>query len=205
MAEKRVTKRKLQAEETKKKIFEAAIELIEKKGFDNITIQGINKHAGVSVGTFYHYYKSKEDVFFELYRKADEYFQNEVYPLLEKEELSFDRKIILFFSKYALYNIENGLEYVSQLYNTNNKFFIAQCRYMIELLEFIISDGQKKGVITTDMEAGEITDYLFVFGRGIVFDWCLHDGKYDLEKKMSAGFQRLLPVFLIPSDKNSPL
>ena len=198
MAEKRVTKRKIQAEETKQKIYEAAIELIEKQGFDNITIQGINEQAGVSVGTFYHYYKSKEDVFFELYRKADEYFKTEVFPLLETGDLSSSEKIVLFFRKYALYNLGNGLEYVSQLYNTKNKFFVAKGRYMLELMQYLISKGQQKGEIKSDMTPREMADFLFTFGRGVVFDWCLHDGSYDLEERMKIDFQRLLPVFMVP-------
>lgn len=191
-----MTKRKIQAEETKQKIYEAAIELIERKGFDTITIQDINEEAGVSVGTFYHYYKSKEDVFFELYRKADDFFKTEVFPLLEEGDLSFTEKIVLFFSKYALYNIGNGLEYVRQLYNTNNKFFVAPGRYMIELMQYIITDGQKKKAIINEMTPEAITNYLFTFVRGIVFDWCLHDGTYDLQGRIVSDLRRLLPVFM---------
>ena len=196
MAEKKITKRKLQAKETKKKIFDAAIELIETKGFVNITIQDINELAGVSVGTFYHYYKSKEDVFFELYQSADEYFKEKVSPKLESDELAVGEKIVSFFREYARFNIENGLEYVSQLYNTNNKFFISHKRYMVELLRKIVIDGQNRGDIKNDLSPDEVTDYMFIFGRGIIFDWCLHDGEYDLEEKMEARFRHLLPVFV---------
>ena len=196
MAEKKITKRKLQAKETKKKIFDAAIALLETKGLENITIQDINEHAGVSVGTFYHYYKSKEDVFFELYQMADDFFREEVSPRLLDDELPVGEKIVLFFKEYARFNINNGLEYVSQLYNTNNKFFISHKRYMVELLNRIISDGQGSGAIKTDLSAEDITSYLFVFGRGIIFDWCLHDGSYDLKAAMESRFTYLLPVFI---------
>ena len=196
MAEKKKkTKRALQAEETKRKIFNSAIELIEKKGFENITIQDINEHAGVSVGTFYHYYKTKEDVFFELYRKADEYFEEQVAPYFKSEDIATGEKILLFFRKYARFNIDNGLEYVSQLYNTKNKLFIARDRYMLDLLKKIIIRGQEKGEIKDNINPEEIMEDLFIVSRGIVFDWCLHNGSYDLEEKMHEHLERHIPVF----------
>ena len=40
-----------------------------------------------------------------------------------------------------------------------------------------------------------ITDYLFIVGRGVVFDWCLHDGNYDLEEKMVSFMNRIITIF----------
>jgi AcrR family transcriptional regulator len=194
-----MTKRKLQAMETKKRIFNAANELMKKKGFDNMTIQEIQERAGVSVGTFYHYFKSKQDVFFELYRKADEYFETEVAPELHSRNLTDDEKIILFFGKYAIFNTDNGIESVRQIFNTNNKFFTTKDRYMVGLLQDIVSEAQQSGRMVSDMSAEEITQFLFIHARGVVFDWCLHDGRYDLEERMNDHFKRIVPVFLPPA------
>lgn len=195
MAVKIKTKRALQAEETKKKISNTALELMEKKGLENITIQDINEHAGVSVGTFYHYYKTKEDVFFELYRKADEHFEEKITPLLFGTDMTVIDRVLLFFREYAKFNINNGLEYVSQLYNTKNKFFISRDRYMLDLLHRIIAEGQEKGEIKAEFNPEDIMEDLFIVSRGIVFDWCLHDGAYDLTEKMHIHLERHIPVF----------
>ena len=61
MAKQANTKRQEQARETKNRIYNSAIELMEKEGFDNITIADIREKAGVSVGAFYHYFASKND------------------------------------------------------------------------------------------------------------------------------------------------
>jgi hypothetical protein len=34
------------------------------------------------------------------------------------------------------------------------------------------------------MDAKELVSYLLVMARGIVFEWSLYDGNYDLEAKM---------------------
>ncbi len=195
MGQVKKNKRTLQAEETKQKIYESAITMIKQKGFENVTIQDINKHAGVSVGTFYHYYKSKEDVFFELYRFADEYFEDTVFPKLFSEDFTTSERILLFFQNYAGFNVKHGIDYVSQLYNTKNKLFISRDRYMLDLLLRIVQEGQKKDEIKNSMDPEEIIEDLFIVSRGIVFDWCLHEGNYDLEKKMHKHLKRHLAIF----------
>ena len=65
------TRRQLQAEQTKDKLFEAAVSLLAEKDFEQITIRDIVAKAHVSIGTFYNYYSTKMEVFYETYRVAD--------------------------------------------------------------------------------------------------------------------------------------
>ena len=80
------TSRQLQAQKTKRKIYNAAVELFNKHGFDNTTIEDISRKAGVSVGAFYHYYPSKTDIYSELYKKIDEYYENTVEEQLKSDD-----------------------------------------------------------------------------------------------------------------------
>lgn len=48
--------------ENKCKIIEAALKLINKKGFDKVSVSEITRVAGVSKGAFYIHFKSKEDL-----------------------------------------------------------------------------------------------------------------------------------------------
>ena len=47
---------------TKQRICDATLELIHKKGYPNVTIADICQAAGVSNGSFFHYFKTKDDV-----------------------------------------------------------------------------------------------------------------------------------------------
>ena len=60
--EKKTTTRQARAVETRKKIIQAAKVLIAAKGFADTSIEDIAKQAGVSTGSFYTYFKKKEDV-----------------------------------------------------------------------------------------------------------------------------------------------
>ena len=51
-----MTSRDEQRIETRKRIYDAAIELFLEKGFETVTIEDIRKKAKVSVGAFYHHF-----------------------------------------------------------------------------------------------------------------------------------------------------
>ncbi|WP_077356411.1 TetR/AcrR family transcriptional regulator [Virgibacillus halodenitrificans] len=63
MEDKNLTKRDLQALETKKRLIRSAHEVFLKNGFNKTTISEIIKKAGVGYGTAYVYFKNKDAMF----------------------------------------------------------------------------------------------------------------------------------------------
>jgi AcrR family transcriptional regulator len=51
----------------KAEIYRCAKELFEKKGFKNTNVAEIMQAAGFATGTFYNYFKSKDQLFMEIY------------------------------------------------------------------------------------------------------------------------------------------
>lgn len=176
------TSRQLQAQKTKRRIYNAAVDLFGRQGFDNTTIEDISKKADVSVGAFYHYYTSKAEIYSELYRKIDVYYENTVADQLVKED--FYDNIILYFMHYAEYINARGVDTVKQLFNTQNALFLDKSRYKYKLLAEVIKKGEEKKLLTNEMSLDEIEEFLMVVSRGTVYDWLLHNGDYDLEGKM---------------------
>jgi len=182
MAKKNMTKRQEKAVATKNRIYTAAIDLMDRKGFENITIADISKKAGVSVGAFYHYFKSKNDILAEIFRKADDYFSALVASGLTKR--SIPERIVEYFDHYAKFNEATGVETTQQLFNPKIKYFIKKSRPMLTLLKDLIIEGQEKKEIREDDDPEEIARFLFILARGIVFEWSLYEGGYDLEAVM---------------------
>lgn len=56
----------------KEDLFTAAYELFSKNGFKNVSVSDITNLAGISVGSFYNYYDSKESLFLEVYHSENE-------------------------------------------------------------------------------------------------------------------------------------
>jgi TetR/AcrR family transcriptional regulator, fatty acid metabolism regulator protein len=190
MFEKELTKRQIQAQNTKDLIYKTAIEMMEQKGFQNLKVEEICKTAGVSVGSFYNCFKSKNDILNEVFRHIDEYFLNTVSDKL-KEGNSIDR-IKKYFEVYADYNVARGIEFTKQLYGVHNNLFIIKGRCLQTILRDIVKDGQEAGEITRDMSSDEIVEFLFIAIRGVVYHWCLNDGQFDLFEQMSSYSGKLV-------------
>lgn len=53
-------------------IYEAGRELFLLSGFKDVNVSDITKRAGVGIGTFYNYFQSKDELFFDIYFKENE-------------------------------------------------------------------------------------------------------------------------------------
>lgn len=80
MKEKSYLSRKEQAVLTKKKIFDTTVLLMKKKGYSKITIREICQNAEISVGTFYLYFLSKDDILLDIYNKLLQTFPEASFP-----------------------------------------------------------------------------------------------------------------------------
>lgn len=188
--EKKLTSRDKQAIATRKKIYRVGIKLIQKHGIDGVGVSQIAKAAGVSVGTFYHYYKSKLDLFMDLYRQADAFYENELAQ--QAASLPFADKLQLFFREYVALAENNGVPLTQKMYVADNSLFISGSTGMHRVLDALIAEAQASGECTSDLDPEEISAELFIIARGVVFDWALHEGNYDIKEKMS----KLLGIYL---------
>ena len=190
--------KQLQAMETRQQIFNAALELLNNKDIEKITVRDIVAAANISIGTFYNYYKTKWDVYYETYVYSDAYFVEEVAPRLEG--LSITEQIFLFFDEYARYSSEfTSPSQTKVLFNANNKCFNRDPHSgMQQVLRDIVSRGLKNGVLKPhsnilqmnispgsgsrdDQKASDaISDYLMISARGLIYNWVTQDGCYDL-------------------------
>ena len=60
------------AEDTRRKIYEAATELFRERGFEPTTMRDIAAKAGVALGGAYYYYSAKDAIVLEFYREMQE-------------------------------------------------------------------------------------------------------------------------------------
>jgi len=67
------------SEELKKKIFETARELFREQGFQAAGVRGIILRIGISIGTFYNYFQSKEELFLLIYLDENQRELNATY------------------------------------------------------------------------------------------------------------------------------
>jgi AcrR family transcriptional regulator len=72
-------------EHSRAAIFEAALALFRERGYEATTMRAIAEHAGVSLGSSYHYFASKEHLVLEFYRHTHQLHLAAIGPLLARE------------------------------------------------------------------------------------------------------------------------
>ena len=192
-----VNSRKMQAVMTKNKIFETASDLIEEKGYNNVTIKEICEKAGVAKGTFYHYFSAKEDIIIETYKKIDKYYED----IIEKG-FEFDdtfQKILEVISHKTTYVQKCNIDKVKEVYKSQidvgNNFFVSKERTSYKILYDIIKHAQENNEIVTNKTAEEITTFILLSVRGIIYDWCVNNGTYDLESYVNEYTKKIIQIF----------
>jgi AcrR family transcriptional regulator len=192
-----VTRREQFAMETRKLIFDTAVDLFAEKGYDSMTVDDICEKAGVAKGTFYNHFKSKDQIIVEEFLKIDAYY-GEILSKLQKKKKSYIDKMNEFFALTLRYISEQGIEimkvaYHSQIGPSRTSSPVASPkRPLYEIVELLVKEGQDNGEVRADMSAAVITQTLVHFTRGVVYDWCLQNGGFDLEQAGKDYFKLVL-------------
>ncbi|MCQ1529033.1 TetR/AcrR family transcriptional regulator [Lutispora saccharofermentans] len=106
-------------EERRLEIIKAAEKLFNEKGFSNTAVSDIVKSIGVAQGTFYYYFKSKDDVFNAIVEEFLEESMAGIAEIARDEKLGTREKIELALEK-GLELIENNEGVLSYLHTKDN-------------------------------------------------------------------------------------
>ena len=155
--------------ERKKEIMDTARTLFYQKGYENTSVNFIIETIGISKGTFYHYFKSKED----LLDNIVEEFTNEIISKLElvvnDNSLDAIAKLNEFYRQAGMYKVENIdiiKTIVRALYNDKNlllryKMNNRSTELTLPLMTKVFEQGKNEGVF--DIEHPEATARIILF------------------------------------------
>ena len=79
------------AEDTRRKIYDAALDLFREKGFEQTTMRDIAVKAGVALGGAYYYFSSKESIVLAFYQEMQESSHDEIIAAMEGKKTLKER------------------------------------------------------------------------------------------------------------------
>lgn len=180
--------------QTQQTITKAAMSLIQMKGFSETTIKDICTEAGIGVGTFYHYYKSKMEVLLV-------YIGEENSELLDfytqTDKTSYGDAIMSVMNFYLDLFLKKGSGLVAQVYSS---ILLSEIKLREELLSnslfSILKDAYEKG-----QQSGEFTKKMPVdtfcntfVGTWFFFTsmWCNKPEEYNIREIVNKHFPPLI-------------
>ena len=191
---KELSKQQLKSQETKKKIFLAAKNILKKNGYESLSIKNICEEAGVSNGSFYHHFKTKDDLL--SYYIVE---QPSINPdLLDTPSCLTDVKnaVIHVYLNYVKYCRELGVEFMANYYTPKNQSLNPLKRtarsYPIVTVREYLQQSMEAGIIRSSLNLDEITTDIRMIVIGNVFEWCLKEGDTDFEGNMKRSLETYL-------------
>lgn len=178
-----MAKRQENALKTRQKLIDAAEDLLKANGFNALCVEDITKAAGVAKGTFYVYFKHKEDIVAEICRGYFKEIEDEISGmsdsgLVEKLSLYFDN----FMKAVELYGINICREWIRASIDPStapdNKD-ISKWQYDFNMLKNILNKAIKNKELNEDTPV-ELVTYLIISELyGMMTCWCMSDGVFE--------------------------
>ena len=176
-------KRKEQASKTRQKILDATYELLQKNEFDELNIDDITNHCGVAKGTFYTYFKHKNDVVFEICRDVFADIERRMNKMKDKtivERLSY------YFDEFMKEVMRYGVNITRVWFkgvidpnkapaNYDNKKWQYDYNMLKNILDRAVEDGELKQNTPTELLTHIIITQLY----GMMTIWCMSDCEFN--------------------------
>ena len=187
MEQEKLTQRKQQALDTRRKIFNTALNLIKEKGFDKVSVDDICAACGVSKGAFYHHFKSKLDIMSESESLINDMLEN---IQIHESDGSIKEKLLILMGSILdvvekscvevtrqLTVVTTGGHYIQQ---ENRNTFAIHTR---KLIQQILAEAVEKGELSPETNKEASTEIIMTFLSGMIADWCIFNGAYSISEK----------------------
>ena len=185
MAEK-LTPRKQQALEMRQKIQTVALDLFDRHGFENVSVEMIAQTVGCSVGNIYHYYKSKDELAIQVTSNVDA-----AYAEMEKEydahpEVPAMDKLLDFVGRTLRTSVEEPVLYKAFIqamkYPEQGTLRFSLKRTYYRMLHKLVSGCVEEGALPQSVNIDQIVEYLVAIHRGVLLEWRIYEGTFPLEE-----------------------
>ncbi len=172
------------SEETKRRIIWAGVEIITEKGATATGIDQILKKIDIPKGSFYHYFKSKDDYLIEVIQQYNSYFIHKLCKYFNDQTVSPVTRIVNFTE-----DAKNGIKKfqfkrgclvgnMGQESSLLNEALIIKIeesfRNWEDLLEKCLLDAKKEKQIKPDIDCATTAKYFWIGWEGAVLRARLH-------------------------------
>ncbi len=190
---------------TEDRIMEHARKLFLRKGYHGTTVDDIARSAKLTKGSFYWYFKSKEDMLKRIFLEFEKLFLDSMIRSINAVEggtLDKIAKFIRFIPAFAYYNPELCVAFTTlsgELVGTRHKIETdirrIYKRYQDFLSELVVQ-GIKEGVVRKDLNPDLVASVIIAFHSGILFQWFMNKGRIDERAYVETFNKMLLKGFL---------
>ena len=197
-------KRQIAAQETRRKIIAAAEKLIREKGFEAVGVSDIAKEAGVAKGSFYTYFKRKEDVVAEI-------AHNKFVSVEKRAKSAGDvcEQISSCLIESVHYIVDTGVnicqQWLKNVVEPADELGKGKLGYDTGVIRRTLLGAVESGELRAETPTESLAESVAAFYYGAVTVWAITDGKADPVKLMenySTGAEMNNGAVITNTEKN---
>ncbi len=201
--------RKENALKTRQKLLDTAEKLLKNKGFNNVSVEDITKNANVAKGTFYVYFKHKENILTEICRG---YFKKIELQLDEMKSSNIEEKLTVYVDEFMnaveIYGINICREWIKGVIDPNHAnedMDKSKWKYDYDMLEGILKTAIKNKELKKNTPVELLTHLIISELYGMMTVWCMSDGVFEpkdwTKKFCEIQLKEMLGNFIIKKGK----
>ena len=132
-------------DERRKEIIEVSSRLFAEKGFDSCSINDILREVNIAKGTFYYYFKSKEEVLDAITQEGIQLIMDKAVPLSKDETLTSKKKLLKIVEAMKI-DTQMEEDLLNELHTPNNallhqKLLVTMLNEVAPLITEVIEEG----------------------------------------------------------------
>ncbi len=193
-----MTKQQQKSQETKERIFQAAKAILQRSGYESLSIKNICEEAGVSNGSFYHHFKTKDDLL-SYYIEEQPTINPELLDLPQNRDEAITA-IVGVYLNYAAYCKELGVDFVAGYYTPRNQALNPDIRterpYPIVTVQQYLEKAVAANAIQLNLSIAEVVNDIRVLVIGNAFEWAMRNGEVDMGENMRRSLSHYLDSVL---------
>ena len=185
--EKKLTPRKQQAVEMRRKIQTAALDLFDRDGFENVSVEAIAQAAGCSVGNIYHYFKSKDELALQVTDNVDEVYRDLEQLYDDDTARPAIDKLMDFVGRTLRISVEDPVLYKAFIqamkHPQQGALRRSDKRDYYRILRKLVLQSREEGALPASCDVDEVVEYLVTVHRGVLLEWRVYEGGFALEER----------------------
>ena len=195
----KLSKQQKKSKETKARIFQAAKEILQKNGYENLSIKNICEVAGVSNGSFYHHFQSKDDLL--SYHLEEQPSINPGLLDIPSSKETAKKAIVEVYLNYASYCEVLGVDFIAGYYHTRNQALNPDIRterpYPIVTVQQYLEKAVEANALQLKLSIEEVVTDIRMLVIGNAFEWSLRNGEVDMKENIKRSISHYLDGVLL--------
>ena len=178
-----MTKRQENALKTRQKLLDTTVDLIINGDFHTLNVEDITKACGCAKGTFYTYFKNKQQISCEVCRKL---FDQIALRIQQMKDKTFLERLEHYFESFMVeverYDINICREWIRNVIDpktSDEEWDNTKWQFDIKMLQDILKQAVKDKELKPDAPIELITHIIISELYGMMTCWCMSDGVFE--------------------------